>query len=431
MHPRVPAPPPSPDAAARPRPPLRIVYLSASGALGGAERALLDLLASLRAAEPSWSLCVVAGEDGPLAARVRELGAEGHVLPFPARLATLGDAGAAGGRLGKAGLMAGMAAAGPAAALYLLRLRRLLARLAPDVIHTNGFKMHLLAAFARPRGVPVVWHLHDFVSARPAMRGLLRSASARCAAAVAVSEAVAADARAALGAGLAVHTVLNAIDLSRFRPDGEAADLAARAGLPPAEAGTVRVGLVATMGRWKGHETFLRALAALPAEPPVQGYVIGGGIYRTAGSEVAVDDLRRLAAELGIARRVGFTGLVDDPAAAMRALDVVVHASTQPEPFGLVIAEAMACGRAVIVSDAGGAREIVRPEHDALTAAPGDVAALASAIHRLAADPALRASLGRHGRASALRKFDRARLAERMVPLYRSLIAAHPPDSRP
>ncbi|HEX8390713.1 MAG TPA: glycosyltransferase family 4 protein [Longimicrobium sp.] len=406
---------------------MKIVYLSASGALGGAERALLDLLASLRSAQPSWSLCVVAGEDGPLLGRVRELGVESRLLPFPRALSSLGDAGSAAGGMGRAGLLAGMAAAGPAAAAYALRLRRMLGDLAPDIIHTNGFKMHLLAAGAGPRGVPVVWHLHDFVSARPAMRGLLRAAAGRCAAALAVSDAVAADARTAFGAGFAVHTVLNAVDLSRFRPEGEALDLAARAGLRPAPPSTVNVGLVATMGLWKGHEVFLRALAALPADAAVRGYVVGGGIYRTAGSEVSVDDLRRRAADLGIADRVGFTGLVEDPAAAMRALDVVVHASTQPEPFGLVIAEAMACGRALIVSDAGGAREIVHPEHDALTAVPGDAASLSSAIQRLAADPALRAELGRRGRETALRDFDRARLARQMAPLYRSLAPAPPP----
>jgi glycosyltransferase involved in cell wall biosynthesis len=47
------------------------------------------------------------------------------------------------------------------------------------------------------------------------------------------------------------------------------------------------------------------------------------------------------------------------PADAMRALDVVVHASTDPEPFGLVVAEAMACGRAVTTSGTGGASELI------------------------------------------------------------------------
>ena len=54
----------------------------------------------------------------------------------------------------------------------------------------------------------------------------------------------------------------------------------------------------------------------------------------------------------------------------MRALDIVVHASTEPEPFGLTIAEGMASGRAVIVSAAGGAAEIVQDGVDALTCAP-------------------------------------------------------------
>jgi len=59
-------------------------------------------------------------------------------------------------------------------------------------------------------------------------------------------------------------------------------------------------------------------------------------------------------------RQVGFTGFVGSPAAAMRTLDVVVHASTRPEPFGLVIAEAMAAARAVIASRRSGVAEFVR-----------------------------------------------------------------------
>lgn len=397
-----------------------MVYLSASAALGGAERALLDLVASLRAAEPGWRLTVVAAEAGPLLERARSLGADARALPFPPALAGLGDAGA--GPDGR-GLRMGIVRAAPASALYLARLRRLLRALAPDVVHTNGFKMHLLGAWAAPGGMPVVWHLHDFVSTRRAMAGLLRRAAGRAAGAVAVSRAVAADAAAVFGPVVPIRTVYNAVDLQRFRPGGAAMDLDAAAGMAPARAGTVRVGLVATLGRWKGHAVFLRAVAALPGEVPVRAYVVGGGIYRTAGSEVDVDALRRMAAELGMADRVGFTGFVDDPADAMRALDVVVHASTQPEPFGLVIAEAMACGRAVVVSAAGGAGEIVAPGHDALAVDPGDAEGLSRAIHRLVADPVLRARLARAGRETALRRFDRTRLAAEVAPVYRSVVA--------
>src|SRR5258708_38701834 len=90
----------------------------------------------------------------------------------------------------------------------------------------------------------------------------------------------------------------------------------------------------------------------------------------------------------------------------MRALDVVVHASTQPEPFGLVIAEGLATGRAVIVSAGGGANELVTDGVDALTHTPGDAESLARCIERLAGDPALRRRLGAARRAAALRPFD-------------------------
>ena len=91
----------------------------------------------------------------------------------------------------------------------------------------------------------------------------------------------------------------------------------------------------------------------------------------------------------------------------MRALDVVVHASTEPEPFGLVIAEAMACGRPVIASRAGGAAEIVEPGVDGLSFSPGDVGQLAGAIARLAADPDERRRLG-EAAARGARQFEPA-----------------------
>jgi hypothetical protein len=69
---------------------MRIVYLSASGKLGGAERVLLDLLATLRQSEPEWELRLFAPAAGPLTEHASNLGVTVVVLPFPARLAALG-----------------------------------------------------------------------------------------------------------------------------------------------------------------------------------------------------------------------------------------------------------------------------------------------------------------------------------------------------
>jgi glycosyltransferase involved in cell wall biosynthesis len=402
---------------------VRVVYLNSSGGAGGLESALGDVLASVRAAEPRWDLRLIVPDEGALAARARGLGVGVTVLPYPESLARLGDAAAVGveGVGGRARLAAGLAAASAATARYAWGLGRVLRRLAPDVLHTHGLKTHALGAWARPRGVPLVWHLHDYAGRRPVMSRLLRLSAGRPALAVANSRSVAADLRAVCGDRLDVRTVYNAVELERFAPEGARADLDALAGLGPAPAGTVRVGLVSTLARWKGHDTFLEALSLLPAGAPVRGYVVGGAVYRTRGSQRHVGELRGLARRLGVEGRVGFTGFVAEAAEAMRALDVVVHCSTEPEPFGLVIAEAMACGRAVVASRAGGAAEVFCEGADALGHAPGDAADLAARITRLAADPDLRARLGRAARETAERRFDRARLAEELVPLYRQL----------
>jgi glycosyltransferase involved in cell wall biosynthesis len=283
------------------------------------------------------------------------------------------------------------------------------------VLHTNGIKGHVLGA--RAGGPKLVWHMHEYVGDRALTRALLKSHAPRAAAIVANSSSVAEDVARALAPPVTVRVVHNAVDLEMFTPTGPSDDLDARAGLAPAPTGTIRVGLVATFARWKGHEVFLRAIAALPRDLPVRGYVIGEPLYDTAGSQYTIDELRACAARFGAADRVGFTGFLRAPY-AMRALDVVVHASTRPEPFGLVIAEAMACGRAVVTSAAGGARELIEPDVDAIVHQPGDAESLSRAIARLAADERLRRQLGTRAREAACARFDPDRLAAALVEIY-------------
>lgn len=386
---------------------------------------LLDMLASLRAAAPDWRLRLIVSEDGPLVERAEALGVETISLPFPTALARLGDAGAggpAGRELSRLALGLRLLAVGPKVALYVRRLRRLLRKLAPDIIHTNGLKMHLLGSWAKPARVPVIWHIHDYLSLRPLMARLLKRYSRLASAAIANSSSVAADVTRVCGARLTVQTVYNGVDVERFSPVGPKLDLDALSGLMPAPPETVRVGMLATLARWKGHENFLVAMSLLPHTLPFRAYVMGDALYRTGGSQHSLADLKALTEELGLADRVGFTGFLFEPAAAMRALDIVVHASTQPEPFGLVIVEAMATGRAVIASAAGGAAELIEDDVNALGHPPGDIARLAERIGWLITDRALRARLGAAGRATAEQRFNRARLATELIPIYRAAL---------
>ena len=397
---------------------MHVVHLVSSAQLGGTEASLLEMMHSLRAARPDWMFRVVAPQRGPLVERLATSGVATDVLPFPPALARLGEAGRLASPTGRIRLAGDLLRAAPGVWRYRALLRaNLAARGAVDVIHAHGFKMQVLGALAAPSQALLVWHVHDYVGSRPFSARFLRALVRRCSLVVANSSSVAGDVRRVLGERVAVETVYNAIDLARFTPEGAALDLDRLGGVEPPATGTVRIGLLATFGRWKGHRTFLKAVAAL-RELPVRAYVIGGAQYETRGSQETIDGLREAARELDLNGRVVFTGPVTDAAPALRALDIVVHASTEPEPFGMVIAEAMACGRAVVVSSAGGAAELVDDGVDGVGHRPGDAAHLAERLRALAADAALRRRLGAAARRSAERRFDRDRLAVEIAPLY-------------
>jgi glycosyltransferase involved in cell wall biosynthesis len=410
---------------------VKIAYLNPGGSIGGAEMCLLDVLSSLRITRPDAEPVVILGDDGPLRSEVESLGIPCDVLPMPAGVARLGDAGAVGPAR-KLALAARGAVSAASAFGYARRLGRHLRSLRPDLIQTNGMKMHLLGAWSAPKGVPVVWHLHDYLASRPAMARLLRLAARPGIEAVAVSRSIADDARTTLQDFVAIHTIYNRVDVDRFRPgsgDGPALDRAA--GLEPAPMGTVRVGLVSTFATWKGHDVFLQAASEVSATNPVRFYIVGGPIYKSAGSQLSMDELKSRASALGLSNRVGFTGHQSDPAQVLQSLDVVVHASTRPEPYGRVIVEGMACGRAVVAMSEGGAAELFRDGLDALGCPPRDPQSLALKLSRLIDDPELRHRLGLAAREAVMARFDRVGLAAEWSTLYDRAVPNAPDPGRP
>ena len=415
---------------------MRIVYVNPAANLGGGELSLLDLISSTRNSAPLAELHLVVTADGPLAERARDLGAFVHINSLPRALGALGDSTLRGrSRLATAFLTARVAPEATLAALRYARcLQALIGDLAPDVIHSNGIKTHLLIRLCRFSGIPVVWHIRDMIGARPLVSTLLRKATAGVVGAIAVSEAVARDARLVIGNAFPIAAVHDGIDIDRFVPGpGNGPNLDTLAGLTPASEATIRVGLVATYARWKGHEVFLEAMARLASggHAQVRGYIVGGPIYETRGSQFSEEELRARAELLGLTGRVGFIPFQVDPAEIYRSLDVVIHASTLPEPFGRTIVESMACRRATIVARAGGASELFQDGQDAVGVTPGDVDDLANAIGRLIDDPNLRASIAERARCSALERFDRRRLGGEVLAVYRRFgIRAEGPSGR-
>jgi glycosyltransferase involved in cell wall biosynthesis len=281
--------------------------------------------------------------------------------------------------------------------------------------------MHLLAA-AAGAPAPLVWHLRDFVGQRPLVPIGLRALRWRADASIAISQAVGEDARRVLPKP-DVHVVYDAIDTDLFAPAGRVAPLDALAGCAGPPEGCVRVGLVATYARWKGHEVLLEAARRVIAHPDASRivfYIVGGPIYDTTASQYSLEELRALASRLGLGERVRFVPFQSRIDEVFRALDVVVHASSRREPFGRTIAEGMATGKPLIVANGSGAAELFADGSDAVGVPPSDPGALAEAVRRLALDPAERVRLGRIGRATALERFSRARLAREVFAVYRA-----------
>jgi len=399
---------------------VKILFLSPAAQLGGAERVLLDMIASVHPALPAGSeIHLIALADGPLVEAARALRVQTQVLPMPAPLSRLGDSAAEGNcfRFGWLALRTTPSLTG-----YVKQLRRAVRAIDPDIIHSNGIKTHVLSRFivgATPHA-KLIWHIHDLLGQRAVVGKLLRRFASRTDLAIAISHAVADDIRNALP-GVRVELLLNATDIDHFSPgDGNAPELDCLAGFEHRD-DVIRVGLVATYARWKGHDVFLDAAArALAANerPELRFYIVGGPIYETAGSQFSRAELVEQAKRLGIADHVGFVDFLADPVQAYRALDIVVHASTRPEPFGRTIVEAMSCGRAVIISRAGGAAELFDDGVDAIGITPGDAQQLAEKILKQAKEKAVRDSLGVAARATAATRFDRKRLGPQLFRMY-------------
>jgi glycosyltransferase involved in cell wall biosynthesis len=403
--------------------PLRILYLNPGAELGGAETSLTDLLSGIRRRRPDWKLHLLTGSEGPLLNEAQKLGVETSVLPLPEQLARAGDSGLTqpGSRLRAMRRLCGGAWAFHR---YGRLLAETVARLDPSIVHCTGLKMQLLAALYIGRSRRIIWHIHDYVSWRPVARKLLRLAAPKVRGALVNSESVGADLTQSCPGVAWTECLYNAVDVEDLGGQ-PAVDLDEAAKAPAAPPGTVRIGLVATYARWKGHLTYLDALAQLPRDLCWRAYVVGGPIYQTDGSQFRAGELQDEIDRRNLAGRVFLTGFLRGRGGIMRSLDIVVHASTKPEPFGMVIVEAMAMERPVIVSYAGGARELFEDEVNGLGHTPGDATHLSQQLARLLRSPEERTRLGKAGRRHARERFSRARQSEQLSACYERLMMEH------
>jgi glycosyltransferase involved in cell wall biosynthesis len=125
-----------------------------------------------------------------------------------------------------------------------------------------------------------------------------------------------------------------------------------------------------------------------------------------------------LAEKLSVSDRVIFTGFLKNPESILDALDIVIHTSVKPEPFGRVIVEAMSRGKPVIATAMGGPLEIIKNEKTGLLIKPGHPGLLAEKIFELYKDKLKRKALAKEGKIFALSNFNAEKQISDMERIY-------------
>jgi glycosyltransferase involved in cell wall biosynthesis len=294
------------------------------------------------------------------------------------------------------------------------RLARLLDALPAPLVHAHTAHAAGLVLLARLFGgrARVVVSRRVSFPLRPPLLGRLKY-SWRVDRIIAVSEAIR---RSLVRQGIdparvvAVHSGIDAARFAAGRREPVRADLL-KAGAFPVDA--LLVGTVGHLAAHKGIDRFLEAAALLSRSRPAARFVIVG-----RGDEEQA--LRGLAARLGLGGRVLFAGFRDDLPDLYAAIDLFALTSTSGEGSPAVLKEAMAAGVPVVSTSLDGVEEIIEDARHGLLTPPGDAAATASALERLAADAPLRERLVVAARRRAA-EFSIERMVEKTEAVYASL----------
>ena len=378
----------------------RVIFVDHVARLSGGEIALLRLLPVLAG---EVDVHVVLGEEGPLVERLRARGISVEVLPLAPALRDLRKDTLRPRRFDP------MAAA--RVAPYVVRLARRMRARRGDLVHTNSLKAALYGGAAgRLARVPVVWHLRDRIADDylPHSAVMLVRAAARV-----LPTAIVANSQATLD-------TLPTVRPSRVVYNPIVPDAVDRHATAAGSSGPLTtVGIVGRLAPWKGQHVFLDAFAEAFRGTPVRGRVIGSALF---GEDAYEQRLKEQAERLGIASQIEFLGFRENVQVELGELDVLVHSSVIPEPFGQAVLEGMAAGIPVVATNAGGPAELITNGRDGILTKPGDAHELAEALRRLESDAALRDALGAEAMSRSM-EFTPERTAARLLAVYREVLS--------
>jgi glycosyltransferase involved in cell wall biosynthesis len=172
------------------------------------------------------------------------------------------------------------------------------------------------------------------------------------------------------------------------------------------------VGHFSRLSPWKGQHVLIEALVHCPADVTV--LFVGDALF---GEQDYARQLHEQIKHLGLEERVRFLGFRSDVALLMAACDLIAHTSTEPEPFGRVIVEAMLCGKPVVASQSGGAVELVETGKTGWLVPPADPIRLAEIITTCRSHPEQATTIASEAQRQASQRFDLAAIDQQIAQL--------------
>lgn len=373
--------------------PLTLLYVITGTGIGGAEKALLELVRRVDRARYRVAVCCLK-RPGCNASSLSRAADEFHHL----------DLSEAAGLCAVVNFL-------PAT----LRLARIMRRVRPDIVHCFLFRASIMGRLAAcfASCPPVIAAIR--VNEQSPFKYFLERLTRRL---VSCYTAVSEEVRRGMIECAhvlpdTIHTIYNGIECAGAVAPEQREETARD---------VTRLALIGRLQRQKGHGTALEAVRMLR----VQGRRVH---LFLAGDGPDEDRLRVRARSLGTAECVTFCGIVDDMVAFMEEIDIVVMPSLW-EGMPNVLLEAMLAGRPIIASRLSGIQEMVRHGESALLCAPGSAAELADAITRLMDDPDLARRLVRAAHQAVLQRFDIANTVAAMQAIYENVLRGRNPGRK-
>jgi glycosyltransferase involved in cell wall biosynthesis len=299
------------------------------------------------------------------------------------------------------------------------QLVRLIRKHKIALVHTNTNTILASPMAARLTRVPHIWSIHELMvepaTVRSALHYMIPRFSTRV---VTVSQAVRdhmlkdaarfADRFTFVRGAIDVEPFLNAKGRARVRAEWGVRD------------DEVLIGMAGRVTRWKGQSIFVQAAKLIAERHPQVKFAAVGGVFDT--EKFYMERFRKEVHDAGLENKLTINDFRADMPDVFAAFDVFVLPSILPEPFGLVVIEAMASGKPVVATAPGGPSETVVDGETGFLVPPSDASAIARALEVLLADPQKRMTMGEAGRRRAREVFSLPRYVTEFEELYDAVL---------